>query len=163
MLFFRLQDVLQQVAADVVVHLLAMHDGFAQVLGRLQLQVQVALQHFLGVLADQQLAEVLQVGQAFEEQDALDELVGMLHLVDRLVVLVGAEALQAPVVPHARVEEVLVDRDQLVAEDLVEVLDDFLVAFHAESCRRSGCDSPSLAATKQGVKPKLLKYKGKRI
>ncbi|MCY1443321.1 hypothetical protein D9M71_597290 [compost metagenome] len=59
----------------------------------------------------------------------------MLHLIDRLVVLVRAEAFQTPVVPHARVQEVLVDGDQLVAEDLVQVLDDFLVAFHAESCR----------------------------
>jgi hypothetical protein len=29
------------------------------------------------------------------------------------------------------VQEVLVDGDQFVAEDLVQVLDDFLVAFHA--------------------------------
>jgi len=75
------------------------------------------------------------VGQALEEQDALDQLVGVLHLVDRLVILVLAELLQPPVLVHARVQEVLVDGHQLVAEDLVQVLDDLLVAFHDRSCR----------------------------
>jgi hypothetical protein len=37
------------------------------------LELEVAGQRLLGVLADHQLAEQLQVGQAFEEQDALDQ------------------------------------------------------------------------------------------
>ena len=36
--------------------------------------------------ADVELAELLQVREAVEEEDALDELVGVLHLVDRLFV-----------------------------------------------------------------------------
>ncbi|MNY55661.1 hypothetical protein D3C86_1916570 [compost metagenome] len=63
----------------------------------------------------------------------------MLHLVDGFFVLVLAELLQAPVIVHARVQEVLVDRDQFVAKDLVQVLDDFLVAFHALARLASGC------------------------
>ena len=50
--------------------------------------------------------------------------VGVLHLVDRLVAEVLAEPLVAPVVEHLGVDEVLVDRGQLGGEHLVEQLDD---------------------------------------
>jgi hypothetical protein len=60
--------------------------------------LEVGGEHLLGVLADPELAEVLQVRQAVEHQDALDQLVGVLHLLDRLLVLDLAEALQ----PHWR-------------------------------------------------------------
>ena len=46
---------------------------------------EVALELLGHRLADAHRAEPLQVGDALEEQDALDELVGVLHLVDRLV------------------------------------------------------------------------------
>ena len=52
------------------------------------LEPQVAFEDFLNILADQQLVEVLQVRQAIEEEDALDQPVGMLHLVDRFIVFV---------------------------------------------------------------------------
>jgi bacterioferritin len=42
-----------------------------------------------------------------------------------------AKLVESPVAEHPRVQEVLVDRGELVAQDLVEVLDDFAVAFHA--------------------------------
>jgi hypothetical protein len=35
-------------------------------------------------------------------------------------------------------QEVLIDRDQLVTEDLVQMLDDFLVAFHICVCLAGG-------------------------
>src|SRR5882672_1482580 len=98
---------------------------------RVHLELEVALQRLLDALPDQQLVEVLQIGKPFEKQYPLDQPVGVLHLVDRLVVLVLGEPLQAPVLEHARVQEVLVDRRELVREDLVQVLDDLLVAFHA--------------------------------
>jgi len=60
----------------------------------------------------------------------------VLHLLDRLVVLVLAEALETPVLVHARMQEVLVDRGQLDGELLVEELDDLLVAFHVASWGR---------------------------
>jgi hypothetical protein len=77
-------------------------------------------------------------GQPLEEQDALDQPVGVLHLVDRLLLLVLLQLLQAPVAEHAGVQEVLVDRGELVIERLVEVLDDFRVAFHACDCTLNG-------------------------
>ena len=94
------------------------------------LGLEVALQYLHDVLADQQLAQVLQVGQAPDHQHALDDLVGVLHLVDGLVVLELGQALEAPVLEHAVMQEVLVDRRQLHLELGVEEGDDLLVALH---------------------------------
>src|SRR3546814_8834659 len=82
-------------------------------------------------LADFQLAEILQVRHALKQQHALDDLVGVLHLLDRFFVFVVAEPLEAPALPHPRMQEILVDGGQLVLQHTVEVLDHFLVAFHA--------------------------------
>src|SRR5690606_26741374 len=79
-------------------------------------------------------------------QNALGQLVRMLHLVDRLVVLVLGEFLQPPVLQHLGVQEVLVDRDQFVVQRLVEVLDDLGVALHGLRLLRWGCPDPSPAA-----------------
>ena len=49
-----------------------MGDGLVQVLVGLVLQPEIALQDFLGILPDVQLAQVLQVGQPLEKQNALE-------------------------------------------------------------------------------------------
>src|SRR6185312_11695335 len=67
------QDAAEQLAADVVRDTLAVGDGGAQVLRGSQLQVEIRLQRLDRVFADVQLAQVLQVGQPIEEQDALDQ------------------------------------------------------------------------------------------
>jgi len=59
----------------------------------------------MDVLADEQLAQILQIRQPLEKKDALDQTVGVLHLVDGFLVFQFAEAAQAPVVQHARVQE----------------------------------------------------------
>ena len=82
-------------------------------------------------LTDAHGAEPLEVGHAVEEEDALDQLVGVLHLVDRLVAEVLRERLVAPVVEHLVVDEVLVHGRELGGEDLVEQLDDLSVSSHA--------------------------------
>ena len=61
MVFFRAEDVLEQFTAGIVTDALAVGDGRFQVDMRPLLDLQVALEHFLGVLADQQLAQVLHV------------------------------------------------------------------------------------------------------
>src|SRR5690606_5595272 len=78
-----------------------------------------------------QLAQRLEVGQPLEEEDALGQPIGVLHLVDRFLVLVLRPAPQPPVLEHLGVQEILVDRGQFVVERLVEELDDLLVALHA--------------------------------
>ncbi|MCY1425252.1 hypothetical protein D9M71_410360 [compost metagenome] len=130
MFFFGLEDIFKQFTATEVANFFAMRDSHFEIGMAGFLDTQVTLKHFLGVLADVQLAQVLDVRQAFKEQDALDQLVRVLHLVDGFVVLVLAELVQAPIFIHARMQEVLIDRDQLIGKDLVEMLDDCNVAFH---------------------------------
>src|SRR6185312_10527682 len=132
-LFLVVQDALEQVAADVVGDALAVRDRRAQVLGGSQFQVEVALDALQHVLADAQLAQVLQVRQAVEEQDALDQAIGVLHLLDRFLVLVLGQLRVAPVLEHAVMQKVLVDRGELVVEHLVEEFDDLGVALHGRS------------------------------
>jgi hypothetical protein len=66
----------------------------------------------------------------FEIQDARDQLVGVLHLADGLLAHLVPEPVVAPVLAHAGVDEVLVDRGQLVGEDLVQGVDDLIVSTH---------------------------------
>src|SRR5213075_2860523 len=69
-------------------------------------------------------------GDALQEEDPLDDLLGMLHLADGMHADGVMEAVVAPVLAHLAVDEVLVDGGQLGGEDVVENLDDFLVALH---------------------------------
>src|SRR5262249_6448259 len=76
----------------------------------------------------------LKVGQAFEKQDALDQPVGVLHLIDRFVLFLLLQAIQAPVAEHPGMKEVLVDCSQLVLQDEIQVLQDLGITLH---CRGS--------------------------
>ena len=140
--FAAFEQVFQQFAADVVLLRFAQGDGFDQQRALdFALVFEVALQAFFDVLADQEFAEVLQVGQAFEEKDAFDQLIGFLHHADGLLVLVIVELFQAPVAEHAGVQKILVDRGEFVLEHLVQGFDDFLVAFHHSPLKPLRCPS----------------------
>ena len=130
MLLLGLEDRLEEFTADEVAGLLAVSDRRLQHRMRGALELQIAGERFRHALADQQLDQILQVGQAVEEEDAFHQLVGVLHLVDRLVVLVLAELLEAPVPEHARMQEILVDRRQLVGEHRIQVPQDFPITLH---------------------------------
>ncbi|MNV90955.1 hypothetical protein D3C71_1853980 [compost metagenome] len=67
---------------------------------------------------------------ALKENDALDELVGVMHLLDGFGALLGREALIAPIVQQAVMHPVLVDRAELEEKGLVKPLDDLCFAFH---------------------------------
>jgi hypothetical protein len=75
-------------------------------------------------LADRDGPEPLHVGVALEHQDAADQRVGVLHLVDGQVVEDLAEPAEAPVVEHPGVQEVGVGDGELEGESRVEQLDD---------------------------------------
>jgi hypothetical protein len=81
-------------------------------------------------LAHQHRVVALEVGRAVEVEDALDDLVGVLHLLDGFLAGDGGQLGEAPVVAHLRVDEVLVDGGELRGEDLVQNLDDLRVALH---------------------------------
>jgi hypothetical protein len=80
---------------------------------------------------------------AAEEEDALDQRIGVLHLLDRFLVFVAAELGDAPVPQHARMQEVLVDGGQLVGELGVQVLDDLGIAQHRGSPSRARHSGPA--------------------
>src|SRR5882724_4295563 len=109
MLFLACLDVEQELASDEVPNRFAVLDSGVVQWMRGHLQLQIAEQYLFHVLADEQLAEVLQVRQSFEEKDAFDQAVRMLHFIDRLLVLDLAEALHPPVIEHAGMQEVLID------------------------------------------------------
>ena len=77
----------------------------------------------------------------------------MLHLVDRFVALVFGELVDPPVLQHAVVQPVLVDRGELVGERLVEIVNDLRIALHdAFSCRVRVCAQGERAG--KGLVPK---------
>src|SRR5687767_16039549 len=74
MLLLILQYLGQQVAADIIADALAMLDRLAQLGQRLELQLEIGVEHLLDRLADAEPPETLEIGQALEEEDALGEL-----------------------------------------------------------------------------------------
>src|SRR3546814_17579148 len=100
---------------------------------RLALQLQVGLQKLLDRLADAKAPEHLEVGQTVEEQDAFGEAIRMLHLADRFVPLELGEPLHAPIVEHAIVQPILIDRGELILQRLVQIVEYLGVALHAGS------------------------------
>src|SRR5437764_779382 len=94
------------------------------------LDPQIAFEDLAHILTDQQLVEILQVGEPVKKQDALDQLVGVLHLVDRLIVFVLAELGDTPIVQYSGMQKILIDRGQFVLQRRVQMLNDGLVAPH---------------------------------
>src|SRR5690606_31034037 len=68
-----------------------------------------------------------------EEDDALDQPVGVVHLLDRFHALLLRQLGVAPVLGEAVVQPVLIDRGELVAQGAVEDLDDLRVPSHGLS------------------------------
>src|SRR4029079_1567781 len=85
---------------------------------------------FLDVLADAQGIEHLHVGKAVEEQDAVGELVGVLHLLDGFLAPDLGHFQKAPIVQEPVMQPVLADGGEFAAQALVEIIDDFWVALH---------------------------------
>ena len=132
------EDFAQVVAGNVVLRLLADGDGFDERHAAVALDAEIGRQPLRNIFPDLQLVEVLEVGQAFEQENALHQPVGMLHLLDQLFVLVLAEPLEAPMLVHPRMQEVLIDGGELVGQHLVELNQNVLGALHLPLRQRSG-------------------------
>lgn len=95
-LFGIVQDVFEQITRHKIQHGFAVRntclDGGLSPYFRLQITCQ-RLGH---VLPNQQLAYALQIRQAVELEDAVHQLIGMLHLADGFFVLFLRELVQAP-------------------------------------------------------------------
>jgi hypothetical protein len=68
-----------------------------------------------------------------QEEDAFDEVVGLFHGLDRLVVVALVQPAEPPVPGHAGMEEELVDRRELGAQGPVQGAHDFRITFHMQT------------------------------
>jgi hypothetical protein len=103
-------------------------DRVAQVGQRLQFQLEVAFAALRADFADAQLAQRLEIRQAVQEQDALDQRVGVLHLVDRFVVFVRGELLQSQFFSILACRKYWLIAVSSLVERLVEELDGLGIA-----------------------------------
>ncbi len=143
--FLVLQQLLEQLHRNEIFVLAADLAGAGIGVAGNVLALEIALQHLFDVLADHQGCDVLQIGEALQEEDAIHELVGVVHLLDRFLALLLRKAGVAPVIQHAVMQPVLVDGAQLELEGLVQDVDDLFLAFHAASpclALGSGCEQP---------------------
>ena len=123
-------QLLEDVLRDAIVRRFAVPGGFEIERPRVDFGSEVAFEDTLDVLSDPQPVTWLHVRAAFEKQNASDEQVGVLHFFDRLLAPGLGEVLEAPVVENSVVQPILIDGRQLMAESLVQVLDDALIALH---------------------------------
>src|SRR5437879_12782277 len=75
----------------------------------------------------------------------------MLHLVDRFVLLVLLQAIQAPVAEHASVQELLIDRRELVLQNDVQMPQDLRIALHSRRSNGIYYCSRDLGRTRWGT------------
>ena len=66
---------------------------------------------------------------AFKENDARDQLVRVVHFLDRFSPLLLGEKRIAPILKKAIMDPVLIDRTEFEEKGFVKPLDDFYVAF----------------------------------
>src|SRR5690554_1675651 len=98
----------------------------------------VTTKNLLDILANAQLAQLLQVRQPFQKQDTLDQFVGVAHDNNGCLVRQLVQTLKTPVLTHASVQEVLVNGDQLVAQHYVQMLNNSWIALHNCLLMRAG-------------------------
>jgi hypothetical protein len=77
-----------------------------------------------------QRIEDLHVREAVKKYDALDQLVGVFHFLDRFLAPLLCQILVTPIVEQSVMEPVLIDRGQFVPQRSIEKLDDFSVTLH---------------------------------
>lgn len=124
------QGYVEKLPGNIVFNLLAVGDGFPEWGNGFEFQFQIATKHFFRIFTDHDFAEVLQIGQPFKKKNALDQLIGMFHFVDGFVIFFFVEFAKAPIFVHPGMEEVLIDRCQLVGKGFIKEFDNFRVTFH---------------------------------
>src|SRR5262249_23588648 len=76
------------------------------------------------------VAEPLEVGDAFEVEYALDQMLGVSHFREAVLAQALAQTEQAPVLAHLGVDEILVDGGKLDRQDRVYLGDPPFSGFH---------------------------------
>ncbi len=132
MFFFIVEDMREQIAADIIAHAFRIFDRIAQQRNSVFFQSHIRFQDLFDGLADAQFVHRLKIGQAVEEQHTLCQLVRMLHLFDGFLTLILGQFGHAPIIKHAVMQPVLIDRCQLIRESFVKEFNDFGIALHRE-------------------------------
>src|SRR5437588_1421588 len=132
-LFLVGDDLLQQDGAGAVLLLPAHDDSGLEPLHHLVFDGEIGLELLAQRLADAQREEALVVRQPVEQQDAIGDLLGVPHLVERLFAGLLGQLGEAPVVLHLGMQEVLVDRGELAGELLVEQAQNVRITLHGHS------------------------------
>ena len=151
MLFLAAELRLEQVAGAVVAFGHGQCDAPVVALDRRTFELGVQLELLEDCFTNRDGPEPLHVGHALEIQQSHDHRVGVLHLVDRLVPELLGEPVIAPVVAHASVDEVLVDRRQLGRQYFVQDLDDRWRTLHRWLLAHSQRTSASLALSRRAT------------
>src|SRR5581483_4882266 len=99
-------------------------------LDALHFELQVVLKLLLDIGADADDIVAGDFRHPFEEQDAVDEHLGMLHFAHRLFVMLPGQLHVAPVLAHLGLAEVLVDCRQLDRQRPIERVDYLRIALH---------------------------------
>src|SRR5438552_18479226 len=102
---------------------MAMGRGFSVEGARRQFGLQVVIEHGLYSLSDMKGFQRLHIGTSIEENDALDELVRMLHLLNRFLAPRPGHHLVAPVIEQTVMQPVLIHRVARVTQLSVAVSD----------------------------------------
>src|SRR6202044_3788274 len=136
-MLFVAHQLLEQVARDVILDRVAMGGGLLVERARVHLGAQIAFEDLFHRLPDMQRIEHLHVGEAVEKDDAVDELVGVLHLLDGLLAPLLGEIAIAPIVQQPVMQPILVDRGKFMPQGLVEIIDDDRLTAHGSvSCNQ---------------------------
>ena len=125
------EQLLEDVHGHIVFFFAAGRAGFHVKGSCAVLSLQISLEYLLDVLPDHQRVDPLQIRHALEENDARDDLVRVVHLLDGLFALLLGELGEAPIVEQAIVQPVLIDGAELKLQRFVQGLDDLFVAFHS--------------------------------
>ena len=127
------RELLEQQLRHAVVDRIAIGRSFEVKRARLDFGGEVAAQNLFDVLADPQGIEHLHIREAVEEQDAIGEAVGVMHLLDRFLAPFLREVLVAPIVEDAVMQPILVDGGEFAAQPAIEIFDDLGVSAHVRS------------------------------
>src|SRR5713101_6285748 len=130
MLFFRGEHRLQHLAASVVTDLYRVRDHSVETADRHGFDLKIKRELVEDALAHPDLLKPRQIRNAVEMKDPLDNLLGMVHLADRLRADFLRQPLEAPVLAHHRMDKVLVNPGQLARKEFVEPLDKLGVTLH---------------------------------
>jgi HPt (histidine-containing phosphotransfer) domain-containing protein len=133
--FFSFENVREDVAGHIVAHCLTIGDTISKRRKGFLLERQIGLQNLLDRLSDAEASEKLEVRQAIEKKDALRQRVSMFHLIDGFAIFEFGELMHAPMIEHPVMQEILVDRGQLVLERRIQKFDDLWVALHGTMLR----------------------------